>query len=369
MTLVVVAFYLALIPATLYLVNLHFYRPPPAPNDVLPPVSLLIPARNEERTLAHALESALATRGIEFEIVVLNDHSEDRTADIVREFVAKDARVRLESAPPLPAGWCGKQHACLVLAGLARHELLAFIDADVRLAPDGLARAATFLNHRKADLVSGVPLQETGTLLERLLIPLIHFILMGFLPMAGMRWTRLAAFGAGCGQLFVARRDAYWFAGGHAAVHTSLHDGVTLPRAFRRAGLTTDLFDATDIATCRMYRSNGETWRGLAKNAREGLAATGTIVPITLILLAGQVLPSALLAAFPWLDADSRRIAFGAAILAWLPRVDAARRFHQSALGALLHPLGIVLLLAIQWFALVRAILGKPAVWKGREYP
>src|SRR5205807_74198 len=126
-----------------------------------------------------------------------------------------------------------------------------------------------FLEKSGAALVSGIPRQETGTFFERLLIPLIHFILLGFLPMKRMRSTRKPAYAAGCGQLFLARRMAYDAMGGHAIIRSSLHDGLTLPRAFRRAGFQTDLCDATDLATCRMYCGAGEVWHGLAKNATE----------------------------------------------------------------------------------------------------
>ena len=115
------------------------------------------------------------------------------TADAVPEYVpvadiaSIDPRARVVQAPPLPAGWSGKQHACWRLAHLARHPLLLFIDADVRLKPDALARTAAFLEASGADLVSGIPHQETVGFLEKLVIPLIHFILLGFLPMRRMR--------------------------------------------------------------------------------------------------------------------------------------------------------------------------------------
>jgi hypothetical protein len=166
---------------------------------------------------------------------------------------------------------------------------LAFVDADVRLAPDALARLAAFLRSGGADLISGVPEQETGTFAERLVIPLIHFLLLGFLPLHRMRASRHPAYGSGCGQLFMARRDAYEKMGGHAAIRNSLHDGLTLPRAFRQAGLMTDICDVTRLASCRMYRGFAELWNGLAKNATEGLAAPATIVPATVPLLGGQV--------------------------------------------------------------------------------
>jgi hypothetical protein len=331
-------------------------------------VSVLIPARNEEENIGATLGAVLANHGADFEIVVLDDHSTDRTAAIVRNVARRDNRVRLESAPALPAGWCGKQHACFVLAKLARHPLLVFIDADVRLAPDALARMAGFMQHSNAALASGVPRQELGTFSDRLLLPMIHFILLGFLPMHAMRRTRLPAFSAGCGQLFIARRDAYEQCGGHAVLRDSLHDGIKLPRVFRRAGFRTDLFDATNIATCRMYHTNAETWRGLGKNATEGLAAPGTIVPMTALLLGGQVLPFVLLAFAPMLSTSGLMLAAFATAMACVPRLIAARTFRQPLGAAFLHPLGVLALLAIQWHALVRHLAGKPSVWKGRAY-
>jgi hypothetical protein len=392
-----VALALATVPALLFLVNLLLYRPAPvvsrerqrperASRSLLrsltlparplsvadapdaPAISVLIPARNEERSIVAAVESALASRGATVEVVVLDDHSTDGTRALVDAIGRRDARVRLLSAPPLPAGWCGKQHACHVLSGAARHDLLAFLDADVRLESDGLARLAGFLGTSGADLVSGVPLQETGSLLERLVIPLIHFVLLGFLPLVGMRRSRKSRYAAGCGQLFLTRREAYQAVGGHAVIRTTLHDGIRLPHAYRAAGRVTDLCDATDLARCRMYRSGGELWHGLAKNATEGLAAPGLIVPATLVLLGGQVLPVVLLACAGWLSAMAAALAGLAAALAWLPRLLGVLLFRQSLLGAVLHPVGVLVLLAIQWYALGRCLVGRPATWKGRNY-
>jgi Glycosyl transferase family 2 len=358
------------VPALVFWRNLgRFVSPPPA-GRTRPALSLLIPARDEEGSIGGAVEAALASEGVDLEVVVLDDQSEDRTADIVREIAARDPRVRLETAPPLPGGWCGKQHACAVLARHARHPLLAFLDADVRLAPDGLARAAAFLEESGADLVSGFPRQETVTFLERLLLPLIHFVLLGFLPMGRMRRIRHPAYGAGCGQFFLARREAYEKSGGHGTIRASLHDGIMLPRAFRRAGLATDIFDATDTATCRMYRSAAEVWRGLGKNATEGLASPGKIVFFTILFLLGQVLPPVLLL-LSLAGAVPSPVLIPAAVgtlAAWLPRLAAVRRFRQPLDGALLHPLAIVIFLAIQWTALGRKVLGLPAGWKGRTY-
>jgi hypothetical protein len=275
--------------------------------------------------------------------------------------------VQLLRAPLLPAGWCGKQHACHELARRARYPWLLFVDADVRLEPDAVARLLLAARRRDADLVSGLPRQETGTWLERLLIPLIHFVLLGFLPFAGMRLSRHPAFGAGCGQVFLARRDAYRRVGGHASIRASRHDGIALPRAFRAAGARTDLFDLTDALSCRMYRSAREVWRGLAKNATEGMAGAQAIVPWSVLLLGGQVLPSVLLAASLLAgDAPSAAVSVAAAA-GFATRAVLALRFRQSWLGVALHPLSVALLVAIQWYALACDRLGRPVSWKGRQ--
>jgi hypothetical protein len=167
--------------------------------------------------------------------------------------------------------------------------------------------------------------------------------------------------------LFIARRLAYEAAGGHRAIRSSRHDGLKLPRAFRRAGLRTDLFDATEVAVCRMYRGAAEVWNGFVKNAGEGLAAPGLIVPVTLMLVLGQLLPLIVTILGSW---SSPTIAgWGAIALAvsYYPRLASAVRFRQSLLGAMLHPLGVLTILAIQWHARLRAWTGRSTAWKGRH--
>ncbi|MBU6276486.1 MAG: glycosyltransferase [Planctomycetes bacterium] len=375
MTLVGVAAAVALataaLPALLVVANLRRFAPAPPPGDPHS-VSALVPARNEAEAIDGLLDHLLASRGVDLEVVVLDDDSRDDTGARVAARAAADPRVRLLSGQPLPAGWCGKQHACAQLAAAARHETLAFVDADVRLAPDALARGAAFLDAAAADLVSGFPRQITGQAADRLLLPLIHFILLGFLPLGRARAQPSPALAAGCGQWFITRRAAYERAGGHAAIRRSLHDGVMLPRAFRRAGLRTDIFDATDVASCRMYDTSRATLAGLAKNATEGIGAPRTIVPFTVLLVGGQVLPWVLVGAGllgGWRDWPGWAIVatVAAAALSAATRIQLDRRFTGSAVGWLGHPLGVAVLVAIQWWALARKLAGAKTSWRGRS--
>jgi hypothetical protein len=371
-TLAVTALVLAALPALLTIANLRVFHRVPAAGADRRTVSVLVPARNEAAAIERLVGDVLASEGVDLELVILDDDSTDGTGAIVERLARADSRVRLVAGKPLPAGWCGKQHACWQLAAAARHDILVFLDTDVSPTADAIARSVAFLERSGAALVSGFPLQKTGSFLEWLLLPLIHFVLLGFLPLARSRTDNTPGMAAGCGQLFITRKADYDRAGGHAAIRGSLHDGIKLPRAYRRAGLRTDIFDATDIATCRMYSRSIDVWKGLAKNATEGIGAPATIVPFTLLLAGGQILPFVLVGlglAMRWQGWPTWAIAaacLGAA-LAWLPRLLAAARFGQSFSSAVFHPLGVLVFLAIQWFALIRRLLGLKTSWRGRS--
>ena len=373
----------AILPAAIFCLNLRAYQPPPPldkPHPTpsaerynaqsIPSISILIPARNEEAGIAAAVHAALASTGLTLEVVVMDDHSTDRTAAIVRHIAATQPALRLEQAPLLPAGWNGKQHACWALANTARHDLLCFVDADVRLAPDAVARMAVFLTGAGAQLVSGFPRQITITWLEQLLLPLIHFILLGYLPVPQMRANPSPAYAAGCGQFLLVDRAAYLASGGHAASRATMHDGIKLPRLLRTHGFRTNIADLTPLAECRMYTSAPQVWNGLAKNAVEGMAAPATILPATLLLALGQIAPFLLLrlAVLHRLSVTATVATIAAVGAAWLPRLLAVVRFRQPILSALLHPLGVVTLLALQWYALARALTGARITWKSRAY-
>jgi hypothetical protein len=355
-----IALGLALLPAVMACVNLCVFRTPAAAAGA-PSVSVLIPARNEEANIGEAVACVLANAGADIDLVVLDDHSTDATRSIL-DAVA-DPRLRVAEAPPLPPGWSGKQHACAALATFARHELMVFVDADVRLAPDALSRMAGYMQRHDVGLASGFPHQVLKSWSERLLLPMIHFLLLGYLPMPAMRRFALPGLGAGCGQLFIARRADYHRAGGHAAIRASLHDGIMLPRAFRRAGIMTGLFDAGGLASCRMYQDAPQVWEGLTKNATEGMAKPVALPLWTAVLGGGHMLPLAIMLVAPNQVAAA---ALGASLglrllLAW--------RFRQPLGDALLHPLSVLATLVVQWSALIRSWRGRPATWRGRAYP
>jgi len=333
-------------------------------------VSVLIPARNEEGSIRAALESVLRYDNPGLEVIVQDDCSEDATAAIVREVAVTDSRVRLIDAIPLPEGWNGKQHACWRLAKAANHPWFLFVDADVRFSEAAIPRMIAEAKKQEVELLSGFPLQETKTLAEKMLIPLMHFVLLGYLPIEQMRKSTSKGFSAGCGQLMLAQREAYWRCDGHRAIRASRHDGIKLPRAFRVHDMHTDIFDASDIARCRMYTTCSEVVRGLMKNATEGIASTGRIVPFTILLAGAAVLPIVSFIAVIVFVRNQQSFVYLllglASILSFVPRAIVVNRYSQGWLTVVLHPLSVAWFLLIQWKAWFQSRVGKRVLWRGR---
>ena len=359
----IVALALVLFPVGMALLNAILLPRPKAPDrggalagDL---VSILIPARDEAAHIAACAEAALASTGIEVEVLVMDDGSRDGTAAIVEALAAHDPRLRLLSAPPLPPGWTGKVHACARLAEAARGGHLLFIDADVRLAPQAAVALAAHARRHRLALASGVPRQEIGTLGEALTVPAINLLMLGYLPGAGRAFTRHPALAAACGQLILVEAGAYRASGGHAALHGVLHDGLALARRLRAAGHRTEVVAGAHLATCRMYRGFRESWNGFLKNAREGMATPLGLPVWTVVLFGGHVLP--------WLLLPAPLAALGLllgyalrGLITWLSR--------EPSWTIPLHPATVLVALAIQWTALVRSALGHRAAWKGRAY-
>lgn len=373
--LAIVAAFISVGAMVMTLINLSVYRTPtkvptsPADGGADELVSICVPARNEEANLEAVVRSLLAQTHRNIEVLVYNDHSTDRTGEILQRLMSDDARVRAVPVVPLETGWNGKQFACWQMSQHAKGSRLLFTDADVRFEPDCVARTLASARMLNAHLLSTFPRQVTGTLSESIVVPMIHFILFSYLPMPRMRRTMDPAASAACGQFLFCTREGYDASGGHAAFKDSMHDGVKMPRAFRRAGFRTDLFDGTDLCSCRMYNGFAATWRGFAKNAYEGLGSVVLLTFVTLLHLVGHLLPwGVLLAAVAGVSVSPLAVGLCAFAVIWhlTQRLLLALRFRQAFIGAVLHPAGVALMTAIQWWSFYLHLTGQRA-WKGRS--
>jgi hypothetical protein len=357
--------------AAICLRNLAAFRlAPPAPADP-PPLSILIPARDEAASIERAVRAACAQTATAVEVVALDDGSADDTPRILARLSSELPRLRVVSGEPMPPGWAGKAWACWQLASRhARHGWLLFVDADVRLRPDAAARALAAARAAGAEFVSAFPRQVLGSAAEALIVPLIYLVLLMYLPVWLVRRHPMPALSAGCGQFMLVRRDAYLAAGGHRAVRGTLHDGLMLARRMKAAGFAVGLFDGRDVACCRMYSGLRATWQGFARNAYEALGSFPVLTVMVVSNGAFFVLPSVvgpLLLVTGGLSPAAAAWS-GSLALALGVRAALAARFGAPWWTVPATPVAVLLMIGIQLNSYLNARTGRSVVWRARVY-
>jgi glycosyltransferase involved in cell wall biosynthesis len=226
-----------------------------------PQVSVIIPARNEEASLADCLQSLTTQSGIAFEIIVVDDHSTDRTRQIAESFPS----VQVIAAAPLPAGWTGKNNAVTTGARHARGEWLLFTDADTVHLPGSLARALTEAQQNGADLLSYSPEQIAVTFWEMATLPVVFAELARQYSPSKVS-DPASPIAAANGQYILIRREAYDAVGGHAAIAGDILEDVALARAVKTSGQKIRFRYAADAVRTRMYHNYRQLRDGWTKN-------------------------------------------------------------------------------------------------------
>jgi glycosyltransferase involved in cell wall biosynthesis len=226
-----------------------------------PAVSVIIPARNEEACLGDCLQSLVVQTGVASEIIVVDDHSSDRTREIAQSF----PRVRVIDAGPLPAGWTGKNNAVTAGAKHARGEWLLFTDADTVHIPGSLARAVAEAQQHHVELISYSPEQIAVTFWEMATLPVVFAELARQYPPSVVS-DPASPVAAANGQYILIRREAYDAVGGHAAISGDILEDVALARAVKRSGRRMCFRYAPDAVRTRMYRNYSQLRDGWTKN-------------------------------------------------------------------------------------------------------
>jgi len=231
-----------------------------------PLVSILVPARNEERNITSCIQSLLMQDYPSFEIIVLDDQSGDDTLTILMEMAKENPRLKVISGSPPRENQGGKNWACSQLAKIAKGDYLFFTDADTLFQPHALRLIVTSFEKEQADLLTGFPRQKVITWGERLLVPFFPWASISFIPLWFSKRLPWQNFTVAVGQLMLFRRDAYQAIGGHESLGTSVVDDLTLARKMDAAGLRICVASVSDLISCRMYQSSRETIEGFTKN-------------------------------------------------------------------------------------------------------
>jgi len=348
-------------------------RDPPAN----PPfVSVVIPARNEERNIARCLESVLRSDYPLLDVIVVNDHSSDRTGAIAREIAARDMRVRVIDNPDLPEGWFGKQWACQNGALASKSEIILFTDADTMHSHDLITRSVNGMLRRSADLFSVMGRQELGSFFERLIQPQIFGVMsIRYGGTESITSSSRVTDKIANGQCLFVRRETYESLGGHGLVRSHVADDMMMAQRFFAQQKKVVIEEGLDQISTRMYTSLSELVHGWGKNVfAAGRDATplgrfGRVIFPALLLSAPLMgfLPVLILitgALFPLPDS----LILWAAIVQlanWVWWIYVYHSLGESPVYAMISPVGAAIIFYIFLRAVVR---GQRVAWKGREY-
>ncbi len=326
-----------------------------SPLRAAPTVSLLVPARNEAATLPHTLPRLLAQGALE--VLVLDDQSSDDTARLAAELCRNVPGARVIAGAPLPDGWHGKPWACMQLGQQARGEVLIFTDADVSWQPGALNALLHRLEGSGVDLLTVWPRQETRTLGERWLAPLVDDVLLSLLPAPLIAWP-FASMSAGNGQLMAFRRACYLKVGGHALVKAEVLEDVRFAARLKARGGRVALALGGDLLGVRMYRSYAGSGGAVSGFAKSLHAVHGG----SRLLMAASWLWHFAVYTLPWLRLQPAWIGLGL-LERLMVNLKTGRTRRADLLELALTPLTPLAALPVYVLAWRKTYL-----WKGREY-
>jgi len=330
-----------------------------------PRVSVLVPARDEEKNISACVESLLAQDYLDFEVLVLDDNSTDETRAILEQIALRDSRLKIIHGTVLPSNWLGKHWACQQLAQQATGELLLFTDADTHHKPNTLRDSVSALLAQQADLVTAFPLEEMVTWGERFTVPILGFSIFCFFPLLLAEKFNLSAFSVSIGQFMLFRRSAFDAIGGYEAIRSHPVDDMVLGRNIITHGLRWKFMDATRHITCRMYHNFSEAMDGFTKNIfavfnhHIFLYCLGWFwIAVSFLAPAYALLSRSVI--FP------RPVAVIAVLEAVCMVALAYRRFRVPAYLVLLYLISLLIFTWIAFRSLAYSFLGY-GTWKGRE--
>ena len=250
-----------------------------------PLVSVLIPARNEEKYIERCINSLQNQLYKNYEILILNDNSTDKTEEIIKRIAAADKRVKVFNGKPLPEDWYGKPFALHQLHQHAKGEVLLFTDADTIHAPTSISWAMSNLIGLKADLVSGYIGQIFKTFGEVLTVPLIFFLTGFAIPLFLNRFVKVFWFSAAIGQYIAVKKEVFDAIGGCHAFKKKTSEDIYMCRSIRKKGYNTRFLSISEHVQCRMYNGYSAAVEGIGKNVFDFLGKNTVLLFFLMIIV------------------------------------------------------------------------------------
>ena len=247
-----------------------------------PLVSVLIPARDEEKNIERCVNSLLNQDYLNYEILIIDDNSEDQTYGIIQKIAEQNKQVKAYKGKPLPENWYGKAFALEQLISSASGEILLFTDADTIHNSTSISWAVTNLESNKADFISGFVGQILKSFGEVVTVPAMFFLTGFVIPMFLNKVIKLGYFSAAVGQYIAVKKEVFTKIGGYEAVRNKTSEDIYMARYIKECGYKTEFLDITDQVSCRMYSGYWEGIQGIGKNIYDFLGKK----PVVLFLIA-----------------------------------------------------------------------------------
>lgn len=232
----------------------------------VPSISILIPARNEEENIGNLLEQLATLEHSNLEIIVYNDHSEDKTESIITHWATLSPAIKIINGQQPPQGWLGKNYACHQLSKAATGSILLFLDADVSVKKDFIKRSISHLQKYELHLLSIFPKQVVSSFGEKISVPLMNWILLSLLPLSLIRKSKNKAFSAANGQFMMFNAATYKALWPHEKCKFSRVEDIAIIRLFKQKGLASDTRLGDNDISCRMYDGLDTAIAGFTKN-------------------------------------------------------------------------------------------------------
>lgn len=324
-----------------------------------PLISVLIPARNEERSIERTIQSIINQSYKNIEIIVLNDFSTDNTKNIVQKLMKQNNNIKLIDSSPLPEGWLGKNWACNQLANTANGEYLLFIDADVYLGNNAISYSIETMEKYKLNMLSCFPTQIENTFGEKLIVPLMNWLLLSFLPLKKVYSSKNKLFVAANGQYIMFEKNTYSKLGTHAAVNNKVVEDMEFARLVKRNKMNMMTLLGNNQVNCNMYSGFSSSILGFTKNYYAGFnTSTFNFILLQVFLFIVFVLPFGLV--------FSNYLFLYNVIIILLIRVVLTTLTKENYLiNVFLHPLQLLLMGFIGLKSVV-SFNKKRILWKGR---
>lgn len=333
-------------------------------------VSVLIPARNEGDKISKCLESLILQTYRNLEIIILDDNSEDDTAQVVSYFQETDHRIKLIDGQRLPSGWGGKNWACHQLSNQSNGEYVLFLDADTVFQTDTIEAALQETKKNDIDLLTVIPKRPANCIVEMAMFPFMNWAIFSWLPIKIAHSFGNPYLSATFGQFMLFKKKSYTHVGGHKKVHDNAIDDFQLGRFVKKAGLKWMLFDGTDKVESMPYKNTLDALNGISRSVFPALNYSISVLLIFSVLLICLTFVPIMTITYALITSTATGIYWLISVLSLsvflISWTLTCRRFNYPLFLIPFFPISVGIMIFVAYHSMFSAVF-KTTIWKERN--